>query len=74
MWIAIDLILGFICLLLAVIYTTKKMGENAAKADMRKYELERINKERARANKIIDSVRNKPCSDVRKRLQDRKRK
>lgn len=71
---AIGLILGFICLLVAVIYLAKKCGENAALSDMRKYELNRLTKEQARANKIIDSVRNMSPDTVRKRLQNRKRK
>lgn len=74
MWTAIGLMLGFACLLLAVISLSRKCGETAAQASMRKYELNRLTKEQARANKIIDSVRNMSPDTVRKRLQDRKRK
>lgn len=58
MWTAIGLTLAFICLLLVVTSLAKKYGEASKETDMRKYELERMAKEQARANKIINTVRN----------------
>lgn len=74
MWTAIGLILGFIFLLLAVIFLAKCWGENSTKAEMKKYELERMAKEQDRANKIINNVRNMSNECVRERLQNIKRK
>lgn len=73
MWTAICLILGFISLLAVVVFLAKNWGENKVQTEMKKYELERMVKEQARANKIIDNVRNMSYNDVRKRLQNRKR-
>ena len=66
MWNAVGTICTFVFLLLAVIFAVKAGTKKQA-------ELERLleqAEERENANKIMDSVRNKPIADVRERLQD----
>lgn len=66
----------FICifalgsLLTLIVTLASKNGSKAAQLEALKAELRKIAEEEARANKIIDSVRNMPSNDVRKRLQD----
>lgn len=67
MWVFIGLIIGFICLLLAVIALAKSGGSKAAK-------LEALNAEARQKrfyNEQMDTVRNMPATDVRERLQNR---
>lgn len=71
MWVAICLTFGFICLIGAVAYLCKQNGKTTARLDALKAEVERIARERERANKIIDNVSNMSDNDVRRRLQER---
>ena len=67
MWLCIGLIIGFICLLLAVIALARSGGSKAAK-------LEALNAEARQKrfyNEQMDTVRNMPATDVRERLQNR---
>jgi flagellar motility protein MotE (MotC chaperone) len=66
MWTAIGLICGFACLIGIVILLSFKYGSKAAKLEVLKHEA----KERARANKIMDTVRSMSDDDVRARLQN----
>lgn len=71
MWPAIGATFGFCCLIWAVVHYAKKSARNSARLDAMKAEAERTAKERERANKIIDGVRNMCDDDVRRRLQER---
>lgn len=67
MWVFVGLIIGFICLLLAVIALARSGGSKAAK-------LEALNAEARQKrfyNEQMDTVRNMPATDVRERLQNR---
>ena len=66
MWLTIGLIGGFGLLLLAVIALARSGGSKQAKLEASLEEA----KERKRANKIMDSVRNMSDADVRRRLQN----
>ena len=66
MWLTIGLIGGFGLLLLAVIALARSGGSKQAKLEAALEEA----KERKRANKIMDSVRNMSIDDVRARLQN----
>lgn len=57
-------------LLTLVVTLSSKNGSKAAQLEALKAELRKRAEEEARANKIIDSVRNMPSDDVRKRLQN----
>ena len=66
MWVFVGLIIGFICLLLAVIALARSGGSKAAK-------LEALNAEarqRRFYNEQMDTVRNMSSDDVRNRLQN----
>ena len=65
MWLTIGLIGGFCLLLLAVIALARSGGSKQAKLEAALEEA----KERNRASKIMDSVRNMSADDVRNRLQ-----
>ena len=65
MWLTIWLIGGFGLLLLAVIALARSGGSKQAKLEAAIEEA----KERNRANKIMDNVRNMSADDVRNRLQ-----
>ena len=67
MWVCIGLIFGFVCLLAAVIALARSGGSKAAQIETIKSEI----RERQRGNKIMDTVRNMPATDVRERLQNR---
>lgn len=66
MWTAIGLICGFACLIGIVILLSFKYGSKAAKLEVLKHEA----KERARANKIMDTVRSLSADDVCHRLRN----
>lgn len=66
MWTAIGLICGFACLIGIVTILSFKYGSKAAKLEVLKHEA----KERARANKIMDTVRSMSADDVCARLQN----
>lgn len=64
MWSAIGLICGFVCLVGIAITLAVKYGSKSAKLEILNEEA----KERKRASKIMDSVRNLSADDVRNRL------
>jgi hypothetical protein len=63
-------ILGGSSLLGVALWLASKNGSKAAQLEALKAELKKQAEEQKRANKIMDSVRNMPSNDVRKRLQD----
>lgn len=63
-------ILGGSGLLWVALWLASKNGSKAAQLEALKAELKKQAEEQAHANKIMDSVRNMPSDDVRKRLQD----
>lgn len=63
-------ILGGSSLLGVALWLASKNGSKAAQLEALKAELKKQAEEQTRANKIMDSVRNMPSNDVRKRLQD----
>lgn len=65
MWTSVGLIGGFCCLIGIVAILSFKYGSKAAKLEATIAEA----KERARANKIVDTVRNMSADDVCNRLQ-----
>lgn len=66
MWISVGLICIYGLLLGAVFVLARKNGSKAAQLEALKAEV----KERQRANKIMDNVRNMSADDVRRRLQN----
>lgn len=68
MWTAIACVLGFGALLGAVVALARSGGSNAARLDALKEAIKREQKEREKADKIIDRVGRFSDYDVRQRL------
>jgi hypothetical protein len=70
-WLMLCCVAGAFLFGLGMFLAVKKSARNSAQLDAIKADLERMEKERKRANQVTDSVRNMRDDDVRRRLQDR---
>lgn len=70
MWTAVGLMAGFIFLMIFSIKLAKDYGSSETNKKALKQEIRKRAEEQARANKIMDCVRNMPADECRKWMQN----